>query len=137
MGATLLYEFDSNYLVAIIAFYGAIIAFFIPITINMSSKLKKQFASEIITKRFDNETIIRTLHKELLINTFISSFILLFYKSSTGIYLTILNLIILIILIYSISIFYDIYTYVKLLKKYMDTDQVLEMLQKEINDAIK
>ena len=123
-------DFDTNYLVAIIAF-------FIPFTIDMSSKLKKQFGSEIIAKRFEDEKVVKTLYVKLLINTFIASVILLFNKIFTGIPLLISNMIILFILIYSISIFFDIYKYVKLLKKYTDTDQVLEMLQKEISDAIK
>jgi hypothetical protein len=130
-------NFDQNYLVAIIAFYGAVIAFFIPFTIDMSSKLKKQFGSEVIAKRFEDEKVVKTLYIKLLINTFIASVILLFYKNFIGISLLISNLIIFLILIYSISIFFDIYKYVKLLKKYTDTDQVLKMLQKEISDAIK
>lgn len=130
-------NFDTNYLVTIIAFYGAVIAFFIPFTIDMSSKLKKQFGSEIIAKRFEDEKVVKTLYVKLLINTFIASVILLFNKIFTGIPLLISNMIILFILIYSISIFFDIYKYVKLLKKYTDTDEVLKMLQKEISDAIK
>lgn len=130
-------QFDSNYLVAIIAFYGAVIAFFIPYTIDMSSKLKKQFGSEVIAKRFEEEKVVKTLYIKLLVNTFIASILLLFNKNFTEITLLILNFLILLILIYSVSIFFDIYKYVKLLKKYTDTDQVLEMLQKEISDAIK
>ena len=53
-------NFDTNYLVAIIAFYGAVIAFFIPFTIDMSSKLKKQFGSEVIAKRFEDEKVVKT-----------------------------------------------------------------------------
>ena len=74
-------DFDTNYLVAIIAFYGAVIAFFIPFTIDMSSKLKKQFGSEIIAKRFEDEKVVKTLYVKLLINTFIASVILLFNKN--------------------------------------------------------
>ena len=92
-------NFDTNYLVAIIAFYGAVIAFFIPFTIDMSSKLKKQFGSEIIAKRFEDEKVVKTLYVKLLINTFIASVILLFNKNFTGISLLISNLIILFILI--------------------------------------
>lgn len=130
-------KFDSNYLVAIIAFYGAVIAFFIPFTIDMSSKLKKQFVNEIIAKRFEKEKVVRTLYIKLLVNTFIASLVLLFYKNLEGVTLLIANIMILSILIYSISIFSDIYNYVRLLKKYTDTDKVIEMLQKEISDAIK
>lgn len=127
---------DTNYLVAIIAFYGAVLAFFIPFTIDMSNKLKKQFGSEIIAKRFEKEKVVKTLYIKLLINTFIASLILLFSKNFAGIILVISNMLILFILIYSIIIFYDIYNYVRLLKKYTDTDEVLEMLQREISDAI-
>ena len=130
-------KLDTNYLVAIIAFYGAVLAFFIPFTIDMSNKLKKQFGSEIIAKRFEKEKVVKTLYIKLLVNTFIASFILLFHENFNGITLLISNIIILSILIYSISIFFDIYNYVKLLKKYTDTDEVLEMLQGEISDAIK
>jgi hypothetical protein len=128
---------DTNYLVAIIAFYGAVLAFFIPFTIDMSNKLKKQFGSEIIAKRFEKEKVVKTLYIKLLINAFIASLILLFSKNLAGIILVISNMLILFILIYSIIIFYDIYNYVRLLKKYTDTDEVLEMLQKEISDALK
>ena len=130
-------KFDTNYLVAIIAFYGAVIAFFIPFTIDMSNTLKKQFGNDIIAKRFDNEKVVKTLHIKLLINTFIASFILLFYVNLKGIILLVSNIIILSILVYSINIFFDIYNYVKLLKKYTNENEVLEMLQKEISDAIK
>lgn len=130
-------KFDSNYLVAIIAFYGSVIAFFIPFTIDMSSKLKNQFGSEIISKKFEKEKIVKRLYIKLIINVFTASVILLFYKGAEGTILLMFNMIIFSILIYSISIFYDIYNYVKLLKKYTDTDKVLDMLQKEISDATK
>ena len=127
---------DTNYLVAIIAFYGAVIAFFIPFTIEMSNKLKIQYGTEIISRKFESEKIVKKLYIKLLVNTFIASGILLFYKDSCGIALLILNTIILFIFIYSINIFFDIFKYVNLLRKYTDTDRVLEMLQKEIEDAV-
>lgn len=130
-------KFDSNYLVAIIAFYGAVIAFFIPFTIDMSNKLKAQFGTEIISKMFESEKIVKNLYIKLLINTFIALCILLFYTKSTGVGLIVLNAMILFILVYSINIFFDIFKYVKLLRKYTDTDKVLEMLQKEIENAVK
>lgn len=130
-------ELETNYLVAIIAFYGAVIAFFIPFTIDMASKLKIQYGSEIISRKFEKEKIVKNLYIKLLVNTFIASCILLFYKDSNSITLVIFNTIIFFILTYSISIFFDIYQYVNLLRKYTDTDKVLEMLQKEISDAIK
>lgn len=128
---------DSNYLVAIIAFYGAVIAFFIPFTIEMSNKLKAQYGSEIISKKFESEKIVKKLYIKLLINTFIASGILLFQKDLIGITLLIFNTIIFFIFIYSIIIFFDIFKYVNLLRKYTDTDRVLDMLQKEIEDAVK
>lgn len=128
---------DTNYLVAIIAFYGAVIAFFIPFTIDMSSKLKTQYGTEIISKKFESEKVVENLYIKLLVNTFIASGILLFYKGSCGIALLILNTIILFIFIYSINIFFDIYKYVNLLREYTDTDKVLEMLQKEIEKEIE
>lgn len=127
---------DTNYLVAIIAFYGAVIAFFIPFTIDMSSKLKTQYGTEIISNKFESEEVVKYLYIKLLVNTFIASGILLFYKDSSGIALLILNTIILFIFIYSINIFYDIFKYVNLLRKYTDTDEVLKMLQKEIENAV-
>jgi hypothetical protein len=133
-------KIDKDYLVAIVAFYGAIIAFFIPFTLDMSNKLKNQFASEIISKRFENEKIVKTLFIELLFNTFIALFILIYYDKldeCNHLVLSISNGIIVLIFVYSISIFIGIYTYANLIKKYTDTDQVLNMLQQEISNAIR
>lgn len=133
-------KIDKDYLVAIVAFYGAIIAFFIPFTLDMSNKLKNQFASEIISKRFENEKIVKTLFIELLFNTFIALFILIYYDKldeCNHLILSISNGIIVLIFVYSIGIFIDIYKYANLIKKYTDTDQVLNMLQQEISNAIR
>lgn len=133
-------KIDKDYLVAIVAFYGAIIAFFIPFTLDMSNKLKNQFASEIISKRFENEKIVKTLFIELLFNTFIALFILIYYDKldeCNHLILSISNGIIVLIFVYSIGIFIGIYKYANLIKKYTDTDQVLNMLQQEISNAIR
>lgn len=133
-------KIDKDYLVAIVAFYGAIIAFFIPFTLDMSNKLKNQFASEIISKRFEDEKIVKTLFIELLFNTFIALFILIYYDKldeCNHLILSISNGIIVLIFVYSIGIFIDIYKYANLIKKYTDTDQVLNMLQQEISNAIR
>lgn len=133
-------KIDKDYLVAIVAFYGAIIAFFIPFTLDMSNKLKNQFASEIISKRFENEKIVKTLFIELLFNTFIALFILIYYDKldeCNHLILSISNGIIVLIFVYSIGIFIDIYKYANLIKKYTDTDQVLNMLQQEISNVIR
>lgn len=133
-------QIDKDYLVAIVAFYGAIIAFFIPFTLDMSNKLKNQFGSEIISKRFENERIVKTLFIELLFNTFITLFILIYYDKldeCNHLILFISNGIIVLVFIYSIGIFIGIYKYANLIKKYTDTDQVLNMLQQEISNAIR
>ena len=133
-------KIDKDYLIAIVAFYGAIIAFFIPFTLDMSNKLKNQFASEIISKKFENEKIVKTLFIELLFNTFIALFILIYYDKldeCNHLILSISNGIIVLIFVYSIGIFIDIYKYANLIKKYTDTDQVLNMLQQEISNAIR
>lgn len=133
-------KIDKDYLVAIVAFYGAIIAFFIPFTLDMSNKLKNQFASEIISKRFENEKIVKTLFIELLFNTFIALFILIYYDKldeCNHLILSISNGIIVLIFVYSIGIFIGVYKYANLIKKYTDTDQVLNMLQQEISNAIR
>lgn len=128
---------DTNYLVAIIAFYGAIIAFFIPLTIDMSSKLKKQYSNEFISKKFEKEKVIKRISRILLINTFSATSILLFHNNFQGRYEFISNTLILLIFFYSIHIFFDLYKYIKILKKYTDEDKVLNILQEEIENATR
>lgn len=124
---------DTNFLVVIIGLYGAIIAFFIPLSINMISKIGKMYETEIVAEKFKNEKEVKNIHIHLLLGIVTSAFTLALHEP--------MNKLLLMVLVFFIAthflyIIYFIYTFIKKLRFYTDTDQVLQMLQKEISDAI-
>lgn len=125
---------DLNLIITMMGFYGAIIAFFIPHSIDMISKIGKKYESESIANRFRDEKNIKNLHIHLLLGVFIGFFLIVFYKIN----LNILNNILFYILSFHfIFVIYLIYEYITKLKHYSNTDDILAQIQNEIKNEFK
>lgn len=140
-------KIDINALVVLIGFYGAILAFFIPHSIDMISKIGDQYESEIIADRFRQEKFIQILPFNLIIGIFTSFFIILFFNiDSFGITTQNLttnglsifkNFLIFLLSCHFIFVVFLIYNYINRLKFYTNVDEVLAVFQAEITNAIE
>lgn len=125
---------DLNFIVTIMAFYGAIIAFFIPHSIDMVSRIGKKYESESIANRFRDEKNIKNLHIHLLLGVFIGLFLIVFYKINWNI---LNNILFYILSFHFIFVTYVIYEYITKLKHYSNTDDILAQIQNEIKNEFK
>jgi len=126
-------KIDMNFLVVIIGLYGAILAFFVPLSINMISKIGKMYETEIIAERFKNEDVVKYISLHLLIGITVSSFLLAFHKIFHDLVVLIILLIIATHFLYVIT---TMFIFIQKLKFYTDTDEVIKSLETEIDDAI-
>lgn len=140
-------KIDINSLVVIMGFYGAILAFFIPHSIDMVSKIGEQYESEIIANKFRQEYFIKIMPFNLTIGIFISFFIILFFNIDsfgqvdqntidTTVYLY-KNFLIFLVSCHFIFVIFLIYNYINRLKFYTNVDEILNVFQAEIANAIK
>lgn len=140
-------KIDINTLVVLIGFYGAVLAFFIPHSIHMISKIGDQYESEIIADRFRQEKFIQILPLNLIVGIFSSFFIILFFNmDSFGIATQNLtanglsifkNFLIFLVSCHFIFVVFLIYNYINRLKFYTNVDEVLNVIQAEITNAIE
>lgn len=138
-------KIDINSLVVIMGFYGAILAFFIPHSIDMVSKIGEQYESEIIANKFRQEFFIKTMPFNLTIGIFISFFIILFFNidsfgeiDQNTIYATVSlykNFLIFLLSCHFVFVVFLIYNYINRLKFYTNVDEVLAAFQAEITHA--
>ena len=126
-------EVDANFFVVIVGFYGAIIAFFIPFSINMISKIGKMYETEIVAEKFKNEREVKDIHIHLLVGIILSGFILALHDTINQLFFSV---IVFFIATHFLYVIYAIYTLIQKLRFYTDTDKVLEMLQMEITNVI-
>ena len=124
---------DTNFLVVIIGLYGAILAFFVPLSINMISKIGKMYETEIIAERFKNENVVKYIGLHLLVGITVSSFLLAFHN----VFSTLIVLVILLaVATHFLYVIVTMFVFIQKLKFYTDTDTVIKSLETEINDAI-
>lgn len=126
-------KIDTSFLVVIIGLYGAILAFFVPLSINMISKIGKMYETEIVAERFKNENVVKYIGLHLLVGITVSTFLLAFNKVFHELVVLSVLLIIATHFMYVIS---TMFVFIQKLKFYTDTDAILKGLEKEIDDAI-
>lgn len=128
------FEIDINISVVLVGFYGAVIAFFIPHSIEMVSKIGKQYQSESIADRFRNEKLIEKVPFHLLLGILCNFFLILFYKMN---YELLRNILVFMIACHFLYVLYLIRNYINRLKFYTNTDAIITEIQQEIKDAIR
>lgn len=128
-----LFKFNENLFLAIIGFYGAIVAFLMPLSMQMITSIKKQFETERIAERFKNESIVQLFPMHLLFGIFIGLTGLLFSVKNDH---CLMKILMLVIFLHGIYVLFQMVKFKEILEKYTNTDKVLEMLQEELNAKI-
>lgn len=128
-----LFKFNENLFLAIIGFYGAIVAFFMPLSMQMITSMNKQFETERIAERFKNDSIVKLFPIQLLFGIFIGLIGLLFSAKNDH---WLMKILMLVIFLHGIYILFQMVKFKEILERYTNTDKVLEMLQEELNARI-
>ncbi len=127
-------KFSDSFFVAIIGFQTAVIAFLIPLSIEIISKISERYSSDVIVRQFENYSGYRYLPKLLLLNIIIAAILLLFEKNDSLIY-KFLSLVVLFLFLYSCGITLII---IKRVKKYVSNiGEVINELASQAQDVIK
>lgn len=126
-------KIDTNFFVVLVGLYGAVIAFFVPLSIEMVSKIGKMYETEVIADKFKNESEVKNIHIHLLGGIVASAFTLGLNKVFHTLFLLVC---VFIIAVHFLYVVYAIYSFIQKLKFYTDTDSVLKLLQQEVKDAI-
>ncbi|WP_066152494.1 hypothetical protein [Aliarcobacter cryaerophilus] len=122
-------QIKSEFLIALVGLYGAIIVFLIPHGIDMVSKIGKLYESEIIADLFRKEARVNILHLNLLMAIVINVLLILIYDY-------VAHHLLLIPVIHFFIIVYFIKEYIKKLNFYTNIDAVLNSIQEDINNEI-
>lgn len=123
-------QIKSEFLIALVGLYGAIIAFLIPHGIDMVSKIGKLYESEAIANLFREEACVNTLYINLITAIIVNILFIMLYD-----YISYFLLIF--PLVHFLYIMYYIANYIGKLNIYTNTDAVLNNIQTEIINEIQ
>ena len=125
--------FNKDLFLAIIGFYGAIVAFFMPLSMQMITSINKQFETERIAERFKNENVVRLFPIQLLVGIFVGLLGVLLSEYNNH---WLMKTLIIAIFLHGIYVLFQMAKFKKILENYTNTDKVLKMLQEELNERI-
>lgn len=123
-------QIKSEFLIALIGLYGAIIAFLIPHGIDMVFKIGKLYESEAIANLFRKEAYVNTLYINLITAIIVNIFFVILYDY-IPFYLLIFPI------VYFLIIMCCIANYIGKLNLYTNTDAVLNIIQRNIVNEIQ
>ena len=126
-------KIDINFLVVLVGLYGAVIAFFVPLSIDMVSKIGKMYETDVIAEMFKNESEVKNIHNHLLSGIVGIAFTIALSKT---LHTFVLLFIIFFIAVHFLFVVHSIHSFINKLKFYTDTDSVLKLLQQELKDVI-
>ncbi|WP_419782644.1 hypothetical protein [Malaciobacter marinus] len=122
-------QIKSEFLIVLVGFYGAIIAFLIPHGIDMVSKIGKLYESEVIADLFRKEAHVNRLHLNLLV-AIVVNVLLIFVYEYISYYLLLFPLTHFFIIVYFVG------QYINKLNHYTNVDAVLNSIQEDICNEI-
>lgn len=123
-------QIKSEFLIALVGLYGAIIAFLIPHGIDMVSKIGKLYESEAIANLFRKEACVNTLYINLIAAIIVNIFFIMLYD-----YIS--NFLLIFPSAHFLYIMYYIANYIGKLNIYTNTDAVLNNIQTEITNEVQ
>jgi hypothetical protein len=127
---------NPEFLSDIAAFEAVIIAFLVPLSIEIISKLSERYNSDVITRSFENNFKNRTLPPLLLINIVVAIILRFFIKDQTN--PTALNILAWIVLLIFMYTAYAIWTVINRIKTFIsDTQYVINQLYEDVKKSIK
>ena len=124
-----------NFLSDIAAFEAAVIAFLIPLSLEMVARISERYQSEVVLKPFEDEFENRYLLVLLLINASLAIFLRFFVTQE--VISGVLGILAMLVLVVFVATAWMIFQFIRKLKKYMtDTDFLMNKLFEDAHRAI-
>lgn len=123
-------QIKSEFLIVLVGFYGALIAFLIPHGIDSVSKIGKLYESERIANMFRDKAFVKVFRYNLILGITVNVFLIIYFEY------ILLYLFILPTVHFLIIIFY-LLNYIDKLEFYNNTDDVLNSIQEDIINEIQ
>lgn len=123
-------QIKSEFLIVLVGFYGALIAFLIPHGIDSVSKIGKRYESERIANIFRKKAFVKSFRHNLILGITINVFLIIYFDYIL-IYLLILPI------LHFLIIICFVVNYIHKLEFYNNTEEVLNSIQEDIINEIQ